>query len=176
LTENNKSYTTRQHLVKIYILENKINNKCYVGQTINFKSRLRQHKYSNSFVGKAIKKYGIKNFGVILIENIEENKLDELEAEYIKKYNSILPNGYNCDTGGHKNKHQLEETKRKISEKNKGKLKGRISPMKGKIPWNKGKNYSLKQKKIFTEEHKNRISIALLGNKNKLGKIKIKIT
>ncbi len=123
----------------IYILKNKTNGKCYVGQTTKlFKERFRQHQISNSVVGKALRKYGSKNFEKIILENILDDNLNFAEIEYIKKYNSISPNGYNITYGGNGGKH-LEETKRKISEAHKGKK--------------------------FTEEHKKKLSESLSGRK-----------
>jgi hypothetical protein len=55
----------------IYILENKLNGKCYVGQTIlTFKERFGKHRHSNSIIGKALQKYGSENFKEMLLENI----------------------------------------------------------------------------------------------------------
>jgi group I intron endonuclease len=107
-------------MATIYILENKINKKCYIGQTINlFEQRFNQHIKSNFLIGKAIRKYGIDNFKKILIEDVPEEKLNELEIEYIQKYNSVYPNGYNLTFGGDSGK-KSEETKRRISEAKKG--------------------------------------------------------
>jgi group I intron endonuclease len=132
----------------IYILENKENHKCYVGQTTkSFRERFRAHQHSNSIVGRAISKYGSDNFERILLENIPEEELDYWEQHYIQECNSLVPNGYNLETGGHKNKHHHEETKKK--------LKGRISPMKGKR---------------HTEESLKKMSEVHIGNKYWVGK------
>ena len=151
----------------IYILENKVNGKCYIGQTINeFKNRYRQHQTSHSIIGKALRKHGVDNFNITLLENIPEEKLDELERKYIEKYSSIFPNGYNFESGGHKGKHHSEETKKKQSEAEKGtknhfygkhhskETKDKMREAKiGYIPWHKGKHLS--------EEHKRKISESL---------------
>jgi group I intron endonuclease len=162
----------------IYILENKINKKCYVGQTIQlFTKRFRSHCQSHSIIGKALRKYGVENFNKILIEDIQETELDKFEVEYIQKYNSISPNGYNLETGGHKNKHISEETKIKIGEGNKGKYvseetKRKISKARKKQimkphseetkikigEGNKGKYVSEETKKKLSESHKGQIA------------------
>jgi group I intron endonuclease len=132
----------------IYILENKIDGKCYVGQTCRlFKTRFKQHQNSHSLIGVALREYSINNFKKILIEDIPEEKLDDLEREYIQKYNSISPNGYNLDSGGHKNKHHCEETIKKISKATEGE---------------KNHNFG----KQFTERHKKKLSEAAKGEKN----------
>lgn len=135
----------------IYILENKINGKYYIGQTIrSFKERFRQHQISHSIIGNALRKYGTDSFNKIIIEDISEEKLDELEQVYIQKYNSIYPNGYNFDGGGHKNKHLHEDHKKKLREARKGK-----KPFLGKH---------------CSEEHKRKIGESKKGNSYALGR------
>lgn len=47
--------------------------------------------------------------------------MDELEIKYIKQYNSLITqNGYNVENGGNSTGKHSEETKRKISEAQKG--------------------------------------------------------
>src|SRR5271157_2581869 len=107
----------------VYILKNKINGKCYVGQTTKtFKHRLHNHLKKSKvdkdyLIGKAIKKYGIDSFETEVIHCLEED-LDKLERNYIEKLNSLAPNGYNLETGGNKQKRLAEETKQKISKNN----------------------------------------------------------
>lgn len=111
----------------IYCYKNKINNKCYIGQTINPQLRYNAHKSSyqnnndkeyNSLLHRAFRKYGYDNFEYIeLAINIDDIKLlNQLEIYYIKKYNSKTPNGYNVEDGGKNcNKPQtLEHRKKEI--------------------------------------------------------------
>lgn len=101
------------HLV--YCYTNLINNKKYVGQTNNLKRRVKQHKddsftnYNearyNQLIHQAIRKYGLNNFKIdILEDNIPTELIDEKEKYYINKYNTIAPNGYNLTEGGMANK------------------------------------------------------------------------
>lgn len=127
-------------------------NKCYIGQTINLVERKRtlynpNKYYSGHRLDNAIKKYGIENFQYeIIIQIVESNKeklrekLDELEKFYIEKYDSYN-NGYNMTLGGSGSNgcFQTEESKRKISEK----AKGRKGSMLGRH---------------LTEEQRNKIS------------------
>ena len=127
-------------------------DKCYIGQTINLVERKRSlynpnKYYSGHKLDNAIKKYGIENFQYEIIIQIVESskeklreKLDELEKFYIEKYDSYN-NGYNMTLGGSGSKgcFQTEESKRKISEK----TKGRKGSMLGKH---------------LTEEQRNKIS------------------
>lgn len=118
----------------IYKWENKINNKVYIGQTMNrygYKERWSQHRYQaensihNNKFHNAIRKYGIDNFDKEVLECIEmddkvelKKALDTLEMKYIEKYDS-LNNGYNSTLGGDFNLwNSLEE-----SEKDKYRLK-----------------------------------------------------
>lgn len=92
----------------IYMIKNTLNNKVYIGQTkrspeTRFKEHLKLLKSNeNQTIHKAIKKYGKDNFYyIILAEGIDSlEKLDDLEVYYIKKYNSMIPNGYNLCPGG----------------------------------------------------------------------------
>lgn len=96
----------------IYKIENKINGKVYIGQSVDVYRRLKKHiweiKSNNGVLYKAFKKYGIENFTYELIEECEIEKLDEREIYYIDKYNSYVgaenSNGYNLNTGGGVNK------------------------------------------------------------------------
>lgn len=93
----------------IYKITNKINNKIYIGQTINFKQRMKTHtsniKRNSLPIDVAIKKYGKENFIFeILEETDEQEKADILERHYIKLYDCKLNNnkGYNLLDGGRK--------------------------------------------------------------------------
>lgn len=96
----------------IYCFTNKINNKKYVGQTINDNNvRYNQHMFSakhesdsqyNTPIHSAIRKWGIENFDYkILAYDIEDiDILNMLEQYYIDLYNCQVPNGYNIESGG----------------------------------------------------------------------------
>lgn len=100
-------------MITIYKITNIKNNKIYIGQTKNFKERIRTHKYRRTIPNKIwetsifyldIKKYGFENFKTEIIEETNsQEKANFLEIKYINKYNSIEPNGYNVFSGG-KNK------------------------------------------------------------------------
>jgi len=133
---------------KIYKITNKINGKCYIGQTIkSIEKRFKDHckKSSNClYLKHAIQKYGKDNFERSLISIQNSKELANLEEKRcIIEYNTIVPNGYNLTFGGdggipseetrkkmslshsgekHHNfgKHLSNQTKKKISEANKG--------------------------------------------------------
>lgn len=93
----------------IYKIINNINKKVYIGQTkrtieIRWNQHLREYKYKDHVLYKAMRKYGIENFTIEVIENCPEEELNEKEEFYIKKYNSYInfekSNGYNMTLGG----------------------------------------------------------------------------
>jgi len=127
----------------IYMFVNKINNKKYIGQTWNYKKRIREH-YNGWGYAKLLKyalnKYGKENLEVqILFEGkIDQETLDKKEINFITAFDSLQPNGYNLASGGahgkhseltkiligsyHKNKIVSLETRKKLSESNKNKI------------------------------------------------------
>lgn len=111
-------------MYNLYKITNLLNNKCYIGVTNrNPEERFAEHKRpsSSSFIGKAIQSDGVKNFSFeIILTNIDDNKISSLECVYIKKYNSLLPNGYNADLGGVEYHKHSDYIKNIISEKGKG--------------------------------------------------------
>jgi group I intron endonuclease len=112
-----------QKVGTIYITTNLVNGKQNIGQTTrNLKRRMWEHKNGGYLLHKAIKKYGFENFKVISFSCPEEN-LDWTETFLIKELNTQSPNGYNLQDGGHKNKHQHEISKQKMSEKAKKRWK-----------------------------------------------------
>lgn len=88
----------------IYKIVNKINNKVYIGQSENCYGRWLQHKTAShtrsSPLYNDMREYGIENFYFKIIDRIPAYLLNQKEQEYIKKYNSLYPNGYNLDKGG----------------------------------------------------------------------------
>lgn len=98
----------------IYQYTNLVNNKVYVGQTNNFQRRVNEHK-SCSFnpksvnyddiIHKAIRKYGLENFNIEILEVINNTDsydfVNEREAFWIKEKKSLITQwGYNVLNGG----------------------------------------------------------------------------
>lgn len=94
-------------MVGIYKITNTLNDKCYIGQSIDIKTRWIQHIYEgkhNTQKGKlypAIFQNGIENFIFEVIEEcpLDQEILNEKERYWIKFYNSF-ENGYNSTIGG----------------------------------------------------------------------------
>lgn len=87
-------------MIGIYKIENLINGKVYIGQSIHIERRWQEHckPSSRSLIGKAIQKYGKEHFTFQVLDECDEEYLDELEERYISVYNSVVPNGYNIET------------------------------------------------------------------------------
>lgn len=109
----------------IYSLTNKINGKRYIGQTTRtVEWRWSQHrKHLNSVhfpIYHALRKYGVENFTVeVLARASSVEWLNYLETVLISAYNSLVPNGYNLDSGG-KNNVAHPDTVRRMSAVKKG--------------------------------------------------------
>jgi len=90
----------------IYKITNIINDKIYIGQTNNIKKRWKRHisdSYKkNTILSRAMRKYGIDNFNISIIDicyNIKTCYF--LEKKYIKECNSRDTTiGYNIHVGG----------------------------------------------------------------------------
>lgn len=111
----------------IYCYTNLINNKKYIGQTINPEQRYKQHlssafnpndKEYDSLIHRAFRKHGFNNFQYnILIDDIDDiDLLNNLEKYYIKHFETLTPNGYNIEPGGrNSSKPKTQEHKEKLT-------------------------------------------------------------
>lgn len=97
-------------IVCIYKITNEINHLIIIGSTTNLKNRINHYrndvkklnslKYYNVRFYNDLIKYGINNFNVEILEEIDSNitnkELKNKETKYILKYDSINPKiGYN---------------------------------------------------------------------------------
>lgn len=95
-------------MIGIYVITNIINNKKYVGQSLDIKKRWARHKqdaFNNTRdypLYRAIKKYGIDNFLFEVVCECSVKELNNLEIYYIEYYDSFY-NGYNQTLGGNCN-------------------------------------------------------------------------
>ena len=90
----------------IYKVTNKINNKIYIGQTvqplhIRWQGHCQNINNGNyqMVIKRAIHKYGKENFIIEEIEKCNQELLNEREKYWISFYNSY-ENGYNSTLGG----------------------------------------------------------------------------
>ncbi|MGL4424783.1 MAG: GIY-YIG nuclease family protein [Cetobacterium sp.] len=129
-------------MIIIYKITNIVNNKVYIGQTVNYTERIRHHKQvpfrENSIekdrpLYKSMRKYGVDKFKFEIIDECFDFEVaNKKEIEYIKEHNCCIDNGYgyNLDLGG-KNGMKSEETKKKISEAHQGYGGGSYGKRKG---------------------------------------------
>lgn len=109
----------------IYKITNLLNNKIYIGQTINsLMRRWNKHKHNGDpsmKIAMAIKKYGIENFTIEIIDWANDlTELNYKEWIWISKLNCLDDRfGYNIMEGGG-NHTQPESCKLKISIANTG--------------------------------------------------------
>ena len=92
-------------MIGIYKITNKINNKVYIGQSIDIQRRWERHRVVafndsypqyNCLLYKAFRKYGFNNFSFEVLEECGEEELNNLENFYIQQYNSCnRDKGYN---------------------------------------------------------------------------------
>jgi group I intron endonuclease len=146
----------------IYKATNTINNRCYIGQTINsLQWSINKHKVTSKksklYFHNAIRKYGIECFvWEVLCECESREELNEMEFHYIKQYQSHYREfGYNIDMGGSAGNclegecngmfgiSHTDESKELMSQKNKG-----------NIPWNKGIPRSQEVKDTISQKNK----------------------
>jgi len=145
----------------IYKITNIVNNKVMIGQSKditlrwrNYKTQLKYNKWHNLHLQRAWNKYGEQNFKFEVILECPIETLDKEEIRLIEEYNSRNDKyGYNIKEGGDRHAHS-EETKRRISEKHKGKV---LSPE------HRAKLCLARRKRITSAETKEKISQSSKG-------------
>ena len=85
----------------IYKITNIKSNKSYIGITTRKpEKRWKEHLTADTYIGRAIQKYGVRNFSFEQLDKAPSlNELVELEKGYIKLFNSFKK-GYNQNIGG----------------------------------------------------------------------------
>ncbi len=130
----------KENLGHIYVLTSPSGNQ-YVGQAVCYYSNGKKAGYicrwkkhieesrsltnSCTYLDNAIRKYGHETFQIVLLEELDINKLNEREQHWIKKLNTMTPYGYNLTSGGGHGKYLSEDTKIKIKNGNIGKNRGK---------------------------------------------------
>lgn len=155
----------------IYKIEHKVNHMIYIGQTYRtFNERLAEHLKTkrNYHVDNALRKYGVQNFYLDVLEEVEDNLLDERERYWIEFYDCVSPKGYNNTYGGEGGK-MSEHTKQKISNSLKGRFVGELNPMFGKPSPMRGKVGAMRGKK-HKQETIQKMKVSRTGENSKSAK------
>ena len=153
----------------IYMIQNKVNGKIYIGQAVDIADRWGKHKANlrgnlkqpNKHLQNAWNYYGEDNFEFTIICECNENQLNTMEEYYIFElmtYDKDI--GYNKTYGGDSGR-PTEESRKKNSESHKGKYCGESNPFYGKhhSEESKRKNSESHKGKTLSEETKKKISV-----------------
>ena len=107
-------------MIGIYKIENKVNSKVYIGQSIDIENRWKCHIsylsrgiHNNKHLQSAWDKYGKENFVFSVIEECDIENLNKREIYWINNFDSYK-NGYNLTLGGDGGKTIEPETVEKI--------------------------------------------------------------
>ena len=178
----------------IYMIENTITGKAYIGQTVNYNKRksehinaLKRNRHSNRYLQRSWNKHGETAFRFTRIAKCAAEQLDELEIWYIQQFNTFAPNGYNLTKGGDgaRGLKWSPESRKARSLAMKGKRTGANAPWFGKTHTDETreklrratsslwKNEEFRKRQIEahtgkkqSEETRRKRSAALKGNKN----------
>lgn len=106
----------------IYCYQNLINNKKYIGQSVDLENRRKNFKpnrlYSNKYLKNDVDKYGIENFRYTILTHCKEEELNYFERFYISRLRTTdRTYGYNIQNGG--NSQRNRKAKRNHKPENK---------------------------------------------------------
>ena len=124
--------TPTERYCEIYKIINTTTQKIYIGQAVSHilnhkryrpygcEGRFRCHiseafstkKNQSHYLNNAIRKYGVNDFIVEVLECCTVENANDREIHYIHYFNSLFPNGYNLKNGGSVFTHSDESKKR----------------------------------------------------------------
>lgn len=153
----------------IYVIQNIINNKLYIGSSNNIHKRkishfgnLRRNKHNNRKLQYSFNKYGEENFVFCLIESIDnlDNLLirEQLWIDFFNPEFNIIPFADRREFS--------DETKKRLSESHKGNKHTEKAKIKIGLA-SKGNKYRLGCK--ISEAQKEKISNARIGKRGRKG-------
>ena len=180
----------------IYKIENLINHKVYIGQSIDISGRwlehqidLRGNRHQSKHLQNAWNKYGSENFSFEILEKCSKEDLTEREQYWIDFYGGInSKQNYNSRGAGNSGLFS-EETKKKLSDSHMGINKGKPIPWlenfdRSNLEYREKLSESLKGKKkskkhaqhisegrkgiVFSEEQKKKIGDSKRGKPTSL--------
>ena len=153
-------------MIGIYKIENLINHKVYIGQSVAIKDRLRHHKqmlnknkHFCSHLQHSWNKYGVNNFSFEILEKCTKEELDDKETYWLDFYGGYESElTYNQRSAGQETHNISEETKEKLRKANLGKkhskeqLRKMSEAMKGHPYW--GRKWTEEEKQRFSQKRK----------------------
>lgn len=156
----------------IYMFTNKLNNKRYIGSAIDLHKRISRYfqnsylnnsKHQNRLIIKAIKKYGIENFFISIIEYVTINENDLIEREQywldnVKPEYNILKQAGNSLGYKHRPDIKLKLSLMKVGKKLSSEIRNRISSTK-KISKLRGHKHTLETRLKLSGIAKKRIKL-----------------
>jgi group I intron endonuclease len=113
----------KEKICGIYRIENLINHKSYIGQSVDIYERWQEHRWAlktkqhnNIHLMRSWYKYGEENFSFTIVEKCSKDELNQREIDWITYYNAYY-NGYNQTKGGNGclGKIWTEEEREKVS-------------------------------------------------------------
>ena len=152
----------------IYCYTNRLNGHTYIGQSTNFKERLRRHSNGvdadHSAIDRAIQKYGIENFDIEIWETV-----DYLDGDLLKKglnamerlYIALLNPYYNITDGGDFNPknntigYQWSDTTKPILADSENEISFKITSSKNSLALNYNDMKVFKDLEASTNVHAN---------------------
>ena len=152
---------------RIYKVSNNFNNHSYIGQTWGTTNkRFKEHIRSASAprLHNSIVIHGASNFNIELLweEECTQAELNAKETEFILKFDTMSPNGYNLKEGGSGGK-LSDDTRLKMSNSHKGKI--HTIETKAKISTSACGNTN-SNGRVLTEETRRLIGDGNLGDKS----------
>lgn len=134
----------------VYRIVNIVTGKSYIGSSVNIRRRIREHfsdlrcgRHQNPYLQSSFCKHGEDSFRFEVVEGCGQDIMQEREVYWIIQYHSYIDeDGYNIEAPYRGP--VLEETRKKISESNKGKVRtpemrrAASEQRRGQVAWNKG--------------------------------------
>lgn len=137
-----KDKKNRVYIGSALIHKNRKNHRGFYHRWTRHLEDLTANKHANCKLQNACNKYGIENLRFEIVEILKPGQpssyYEEIETEYIKKYDAVK-NGWNIDINGRNciGTPMREEVKKKISIANSGKNNGMYGKFNEKNPTSK---------------------------------------
>jgi group I intron endonuclease len=121
----------------LYVITNLVNSKRYIGITVDFERRWREHcaGHGSKLVYQAVKKHGIDNIKFEVVCKATEDYVKEMEVKFIASLVTIAYSGYNLTEGGEGSTgwKASDETRKRMSAAHLGKMQPHLDATKRKI-------------------------------------------